>query len=757
MKLYFLLFFFSIGLAAQQTTYKGTVFNSKDKKPLKEVYVYSTFLKRGVFTDINGAFEVRRGVKNDSILFFKEGFEQRYISEIGLRTVFLQEKKEVLKEVVLSNQPKNSASKVVSGEVVYSSEEIEKLPYVLGEKDVIKILQYTPGVQPAREGQSGLLVRGGNGSMNLTYIDDVYLHNPSHLGGLFTAVNSDFVKKLTFKKSSFDASQGGRLASITDISTKSDFDKLELQGSIGILTSKLTVGVPLKFANTDVLISGRRTYLDAIQFLFEDNISGTDDSFLGKGKKYFFYDFLIKTKTEISKKDKIEFLFYNTEDNFRDTEGINRQATKWNNQLVGFNWEHKIYKTIRNKVSISKSNYQFRYDGDSYPFVYNFRSEYNVYTIKEEVSMYEGIHFLKVGTEYKLITNLPKNVTGVIGEDPLSIQNEAPYKYNDLSFYIDDRIELTERLKLKLGLRYTSFSAQENENFGSYQNSVFEPRISLNFEVFPEEYIKFSYQNLYQYVHQAIVSTFQSPIDFYLPSNADLNPQNSSQITISYAKNWETFHLELGSYYKSIRDYTEFKNGAIGNLFNSNVYDDIVVGSLTSFGTELSLQKKTEHFTGMLSYTYSKTRAVFDEINEGNPFPVTFDRPHNLNAIINYQLSSRFSLGVLFSLMSGQTYTPPKDIRIVDEEPVIVFADKNSYRYPTYHRMDVSASYVLNNKKRWKSTLNLTLYNVYNNKNPYVINYNINGDINSGAIGAQPEIESLYPFIPTINWIFSFK
>jgi hypothetical protein len=192
-------------------------------------------------------------------------------------------------------------------------------------------------------------------------------------------------------------------------------------------------------------------------------------------------------------------------------------------------------------------------------------------------------------------------------------------------------------------------------------------------------------------------------------------------------------------------------------LFSNDIYGDISVGTLTSYGAEFSMKYQKKQLKANLSYAYSKSKAQFDELNDGLQFPVAFDRPHNFNILLNYQVNKRLTLGTLFLLTSGQTYTPAKDIRIINEEAIITFSDRNSYRYPAYHRLDFSATYLLKENKRWSSKMNVTLYNVYNRKNPFYIRYNVSGSAEENFIESSAVVETLFPFIPTLSWIFNYK
>jgi len=751
-----LFFFISSSLFGQTSPIKGNVYDNKTKKPLVGAYIYFIKKGKGVYTGKDGFFSTNLEIKKDSVLIYKEGYTQykTILNDASNYVFYLDEKLEELDAILIKSSNQKNSSKVESGDIVFYAKDINNMPFIFGESDVMKLIQYTPGVQQAKEGQSGILVRGGNGSMNLTLVDDIYLHNTSHIGGLISGINSDFIRKMTFSKAGFDASYGGRLSSVTSIETTSGIESFQIDGNIGLVTSKATLKAPIAAINTNVVLSGRRTYFDLVKPLFGKS---EDNSLLSPNNNYYFYDYLIKITTDLGQKDQVNLLYYATKDSYIDEGGVDTRVSNWSNLLYGANWTHIFSDSFRSKTILSKSNYKFHFDSSIYPYDYNLDSSIDIITFKEQFFLNKRNHFIKFGIEYNNINNLPRKVDLSILDSPIIIDNQISYKTHDLSVYFDDKIEINYNLMLKVGLRLTTFiNATDTKEDRKYY-VVPEPRLSLNYKLRDIESIKFSFQRLYQFLHQASVSSLSLPLDFYLPSNANVKPQLSNQVSMGYFFDKENFHFGVSPYYNYISNYIEFKNGSINNLFNNNIYNDIVFGSLQSLGLEVSLQAELGKLSGALSYTLSSTKAKFNQINNGKLFNTVFDRPHNLSISTNYQLNSKVQFGALFVLTSGQNHTPPKDIRIVDEEAIINFADKNSARYPTYHRLDLSCTYTIAERKEWTSKLNFSIYNTYNNKNPFFINYNIQGGLDDNTISVETETQTLFPILPSITWIFSLN
>ncbi|TXE10173.1 TonB-dependent receptor [Seonamhaeicola algicola] len=734
-----------------QISVTSSVKNIENNLPVTDVSVQVINTSNGVYTNRKGMFSFDNLDANAILKFSKIGFQSFTIAVRSIeKVVYLTPEISALDEVVLRSFSSSQIKKIVPDQVYLSQKDIEKMPFILGEKDVIKLIQYTPGVQQATEGQSGLLVRGGNASMNLTLLDNIYLHNTAHLGGLFSAINSDFVHSLEFSKAGFDASYGGRLASVTNIKTLKAPDSTSFNGSLGLLSSKLTGNIKLNKKN-GLLLSGRRTYLEIFKPFFGDS-----NTILGNDKNYFLYDFFGKHTVILSNKGTLETTFYTTKDNFKDqTKGRNRNL-KWGNTLFGSTYNHEFSRVLSSITTISNSYYSFLFSDNEFPFDYSAKSTFNVFGANHYFSWKKEKSLFKLGAEFNNTNILPKKVNALIDESPVSIQNQDTYNYKTFSVFSDLETQLSKKLEAKLGLRLSSFFTKENSLIDEHHFFGVEPRISVKYQSKKNQAYKLSYQRLNQFTHQASISSFSLPADFFIISTNKIKPQISNQYSFGYSYETNGLQLNSAAYYKRVINYTEFENGSVNNLFSNNIYDDVLVGQFKSYGLELSINKKVNKLTLQGALTLSKTIARFNEINEGKYFAATFDRPVNINSIAHYKLNNRIEFGALFIFTSGQNYTKPADIRVINERPIINFEAKNTSRFPNYHRLDVSCTYSFKKKGRWNSKLNLTLYNVYNNNNPFQISYSTNNDVNDAFIEIKEEKDGLFPFLPTVNWLFSF-
>ena len=738
-----------------QKNISSYVLDFENNKPVQDVSIQIKNTNKGTTTNTKGFFKIDR-ISNKAILILsKIGYEKIYLPVQKLqKTIYLIPKISSLKEVelVVRSFSSSQLKKIVPDQIYLSQKDIEKLPFILGEKDVIKLIQYTPGVQQATEGQSGLLVRGGNGSMNLTLLDNIYLHNIAHLGGVFSAINSDFVNSLQFSKAGFDAEYGGRLSSVIDIKTLTPPDSTYFKGSIGLLTSKLTSNIKINKKNS-LLLSGRRTYLEIFKPFLKD-----DNSILSRKKNYFLYDLFAKHSLKINAKNTLETTFYATKDNFKDkTKGRDR-GFEWGNTIIGTTFKHQFSSKLQSQTTVFSSNYKLSIQhDDGFLYTYKAKSNFGVYGLKHYFLWNSPDKYtLKIGGEYNKNKILPKDVKATIDYIPLEILNQEVFNYDDFSVYGDLEIPLNQKTELKTGLRASSFFNKENALIDKETFYTIEPRVSFKYKLSNKEALKASYQRLSQFVHQASVSTFSSPTDFFILSTDHIKPQIVNQFSAGYAFEKRGLHLNSAVYYKDITNYTEFENGSVNNLLSNNLYEDILVGKLKSFGIEFSLNKKINKLASQISLTLSKTLAKFKEINNANYYPPTFDRPVNFNSINHYRLNDRIELGALFLFTTGQNYTRPRDIRIINEEPIVNFEPKNASRYPDYHRLDLSCTYSFKNKGKWNSRLNLTVYNIYNNKNPFYISSALWGSPDESFIQVSDNVDNLFPILPTLNWIFSF-
>ncbi|MCK5823914.1 MAG: TonB-dependent receptor [Ichthyobacteriaceae bacterium] len=756
-----LLVLLSVSAFSQNHLFTGVV-KGNNGVLLDGASVYFTKSKVGTITNNNGEFSVSINLANDVFVVSYVGYTT-FTSVIKSNTLFnvnLKRLDNVLEEAVVTDQY-NKVKSIRLGEVFLTSKEVSEIAVSFGEKDIIKTLQLIPGVQQGKEGQSGMFVRGGNNSMNQYLIDNIYLHNTSHIGGFLSAINSDIVSNLRFSKSGISSEYGGKLSSVTAIESNAFSEENDISGSVGILSSSISCKTSLKSINTNIQVSARRTYLDLLQPLLSGVAKNT---ILDSKITTYFYDVFFKSETSINKNNSVDITYYKTKDYFYDNTQFPRKIN-WGNNIFGINWKHKFENNLVSKFYVSRTNYFFSFNGETFPYTYIVDSDVLINSFKNKNVLLKENHKLLFGLEYNYVRNLPKVIDVYIVDEKLNIKNDGLLKSHDVAVYFEDEFSVSEWLNLAVGLRYSAFAhvgsftdkiADKTYNDGDlvkFYNAL-EPRLSANYLINNYNSLKFSYQKNTQYFHQATLSSLSLPIDFYYSSSNYTKPQQLNQVSIGYNYYKNNIDFSVESYYSKISDLSDFKNGSINNLMSDNIYNDMIYGEAHSAGLELMMNYSVKKINTKVVYTLSKSVSKFNAINNGEWFSSTFDRPHNLNVSVSYKFNNKLNVSAFFTYSSGQNHTPPKDIRIINEFPVINYVDKNSKRYPSYHRADIAITYVFDSKLFEESKLNFTIYNLYNRHNVFDLIYNIEVGRGNDIFKLEPYGNSLFPIFPSISWTF---
>jgi len=744
--------------AQDRFTLSGTITDDETGEALIGANIYITSLEKGASTNNYGFYSFTLP-KTDSlgIIISYVGYTAQVKKIYLIQNLELDIRlkpaayslDEIIIEGVKSDQNVESPQ---MGVVNLSIEKIRELPVILGETDVLKIVQLLPGVQSGNEGTTGFFVRGGNADQNLVQLDEATVYNPNHLFGLFSTFNSRALNNVTLIKGGFPAQYGGRLSSILDITMKEgNNQKFGGEGGIGLITSQLTLEGPIKKEKASFIVSGRRTYIDLILKPFLE---------VGNSSDYHFYDLNAKVNWKISSKDRVFLSFFKGEDDalYRETKGIGYNIL-FGNTTATLRWNHLFGQ----KLFLNSSLIYNKYDQDIEAIQDNFFSQVvsGITDIngKAEFQYFPSLNqFIRFGgsfTNHKIISG-GKSQAQSPGNQPINIENIPAKHFNEFAFYINDEITISNTLSANLGLRIPGFSASDVDYF------KVEPRATLKVSLGPTSSIKASYTVMNQFLHLVPSSTASIPTDVWLPSTKRTKPQLSEQYALGYFRNFENnqFESSVELYYKSMDNQILFNEG--NQLIESLDIDTaLVYGRGWSYGAEFFLKKNTGKLTGWISYTLSKTEQKFSDLNFGNAFPFQYDRRHALSLVGSYQLNERWTVSAVFKFASGQVKTLPVG-RInafyggsLYEGNFYVYEERNNARLNNYHRLDVSAIY----KKRRKIFGNMYdsewvfgLYNVYSRQNPYFVYLRIN------PVTDQPQAKqvSLLPIIPSVSYNFKF-
>ena len=653
---------------------------------------------------------------------------------------------------------------------------IKDLPQLMGEVDILKTIQLLPGVQSSGEGNSGFYVRGGGPDQNLILLDEAVVYNASHLFGFFSVFNADAVKNINLIKGGMPANYGGRLSSVLDISMKEgNMKELHGEGGIGVISSRLTLEGPIVKDKSSFIVSGRRTYIDLLIKPFVKETSRF------KGSGYHFYDLNAKFNYRFSDKDRLFVSGYFGRDvfslNSKDA-GLVAEIP-WGNATVSARWNHLFSSKLFLNTTAVYSDYDFSFGAELEDFEIKLLSGIKDIHLKTDLTWLPNPkHTVKFGASYTNHVFLPGSFSAQIGTTVVE-QGDASEMYaHEGAIYVNDEWKITDILSVNLGLRGTGFmqigpfNRYLHDNFGVVTDTVnyadgerivdyrfIEPRFSTRLLLNESTSLKASFTQNYQYIHMATISSVSLPTDLWVPSSSLVKPQMGVQYAAGIFKNFANnkYEASIEAYYKHLDNQIEYRDGATpGGDIGDNPDNSFEFGWGESYGVEFFLKKAVGDLSGWVGYTWSKTNRTFENINEGISFPAKYDRRHDLSVIASYKFSEHWSASAVFVYATGNAMTLPSSRYFIDGNIVNEYVQRNSMRMTNYHRADISATYKLKKGKFFDSSLNLSVYNVYNRKNPYFIYFDNEGSIIDGDFTTTAKQVSLFPALPSISWNFSF-
>lgn len=675
---------------------------------------------------------------------------------ILLQDIVIDEKKEEARENVTGTQV---------GTIKLEMTKLKLLPALMGEVDVLKSIQFLPGVSSVSEGSSGFYVRGGGSDQNLILLDEAVVYNTGHMLGFFSVFNADALKNTTLIKGGIPANYGQRLSSVVDIKMKEGNDKyFEVDGGIGIISSRLTVQGPILKNKSSFIVSGRRTYImDLVQPLLKGKKF--------EGTNYYFYDLNAKINYKFSNKDRVYLSGYFG----RDVFNLNLKARgfeilmPYGNSTATLRWNHLFSNRLFMNTSLIYNDYNFELGAEQEKIKFKTFSGVKDYNLKVDLDYFlNNSHKLKYGVNY-IFHSLSPSVITASGEGFELENNAKPTFGHEYSLYFLDDWKINRVFKANIGLRLSAFSQMgqyaskfEDKTYTSkelvktYKN--IDPRLSIRAIINNNSSIKGSVSFTSQYLHLVSTSSGSIPSDIWVPSTEYVKPQKGIQYSLGYFKNFlnDKYEASIEFYYKDLKNQIEFREDYVGEIDNDLEYK-FVFGKGRAYGAELFLKKSTGKFTGWIGYTLSKTERQFELINNNEWFRTTFDKPHDISIVANYELSTRWSLNSVFVYGSGKRYTPVSDIYILDGQFNLEYGNRNSAKLTPYHRIDLSITYKTSKSKRWQSSWSFGVYNVYNRKNPTFINYDTEVDYESGKSKVTASKITIFPIIPSITYNFSWN
>lgn len=704
-----------------------------------------------------------------------------------------------LEEVVITSgdASKSQVRTIQAGVAILQAKDIKKLPAFFGEPDVTRAMLTQPGVSSIGEGTTGFNVRGGNIDQNLILLDEAPIYNNSHIWGFFSVFNADAIKNLKLYKGGIPARFGGRASSVLDIRQKEGNNKaFKGEGGLGLLFSRLTLEGPIKKEKISFLISGRRSYFDLFFPLLDDEI---------EGDKVFFYDLNTKLTWNINNNNKLFVSGYFGADvmklSFQEELADNPEETiaqavdfRWKNATATVRWNHLFSDKLFMNISgiYSEYNYALLSENDSgdgpanTSGTFNWKSAVKNWIFKPDFTYYPAIGTtIRFGVNNTLYEFVPAEVESL--EEGINTVNFENERGIEIAPYIEYEKKWTS-LSINAGLRYSWFGNLGPLNVYNYSPDVpktvntvtsvteyekgemiqhyagLEPRLSLNYELQENNAIKLGYNRTFQYIHLISNTAAALPFDIWKPAGAHLEPIEVNQLSGGYAFDLQgknhSYNFSIEGYYKTFKNLVEYKNGA--DLFlNDQLETQILAADGYAYGAELAAYKNKGKLTGNLNYTYSvtkrKTISPFnsENINGGNYYPSNYDRPHILNLNANYQLTEKWSVGTFFTYQTGRPTTLATGRFRVDGINYFSYSDRNAFRLPAVHRLDVSFTFLPtgNPDTKWESSWNFGVYNFYGRKNAFSTFSTFNENTNALQTFQFSVIGSAIPFV-TYNFKF---
>lgn len=764
---------------AQKVTINGFIKDQNSGESLIGAGIYSLKTGQGTTSNTYGFYSITLPADSVHLRISYIGYEPQTLRFLAVKDTSINislTSGTYLKEIVVEGSAEDriqERSRMSTIDVPI--EQIKAMPALLGETDVLKVLQLLPGVQAGTEGSSGLYVRGGGPDQNLILLDGVPVYNASHLFGFVSVFNADAINHVELVKGGFPARYGGRLSSVIDISMKEgNMNEVQGEGSIGLVASRLTVEGPVQKGRTSFIVSARRTYIDILARPLIASASDGDET-VG----YFFYDLNAKINHRINNKNRIYFSIYtgddkaysfykgsystsNQKNNFTEEFGL-----KWGNITTALRWNNIITNKLFSNVTATFSRYRFnifstyeeKSSGSSVNDVFyddRYISGIRDYALKADLDFIPNPnHYIRFGLQTMSHLFTPGIFSFRSLEERDTTLGAQKIFAEEFFAYAEDDFLISQELKVNAGIHASAFYVG-NKWFHSVQ-----PRISARYMLRPDLSVKASYAKMTQYIHLLTNAGLGLPTDLWVPATPTIGPEQSYLTSAGFAYNLKnTYEISLEGYYKQMSGLIEYKDGATYFNVENDWQTKVEVGDGESYGAELFLQKKTGKFNGWIGYTLSWTNRQFDNINNGEKFPYKYDRRHDVEIALTHAWRENKEFSITWVYGTGTAVSLPRSSyssHNFDKSPfyyhsenIDYYESRNAYRMRAYHRLDIS--YTTKKKTRWgERSWTFALYNAYNRRNPFYM------DIGRDDKGQKKFVQySLFPLIPSFAFHFKF-
>lgn len=771
--------------AQDKVTISGTIVNSQNNETLIGVSIYIPEIQSGTTTNEYGFFSLSIPKGDYTLQVSYMGFqtsEEKISLQQNLRkNISLESSTQNLEEIVITER-KNIAN-IKKPEMSVNKltiQEIKKMPAVMGETDILKSILQLPGVTNAGEGASGFNVRGGAADQNLILLDEALLYNSSHLFGFFSVFNSDAIKDLKLYKGGIPSRFGGRVSSVLDIYQKEgNSNEFHMNGGIGVISSRLLAEGPLEKGKGSFLVAGRSSYAHLFLKLTDNKNSA------------YFYDLNTKLSYKLNENNSLFLSGYFGRDVFDIGDQFNNV---YGNAVLNLRWNHLYSEKLFSNLSMIYSDYYYGLkldvaglNWDSGIKNYNIKYDFKHY-ISDRYKMTYGLN--AVYYDFNPGTVSPTGASSGINREQL----DKKYALEP-ALYVDAEHEITDKLSINYGFRYSMFYRMGQQDMNIYANNEavtfnpelqiyekgkpigtehfgsgktiasfnnLEPRLAVSYQLDDNQSIKASYNRMSQYIHLVSNTASPTPLDVWAPSDNFIKPQLLDQVALGYFRNFhnDDYTLETEIYYKKVKNRIDYIDGA-DLIANKAIEQVILNGRSRSYGLEVLLRKNSGKLNGWISYTLSRSEqqtpgrtALETGINNGKWYSTGYDKTHNLAVTASYKLTEKWSFGSTFALQSGQPVTYPNGQYEYGGVIVPSYGARNEDRLPAYHHLDVSATYIPkpDKKKGWQGEWVFSIYNLYNRMNSASMTFRQNEDT-----GRNEAVRlSIFGFIPSVTYNFKF-
>jgi TonB dependent receptor/CarboxypepD_reg-like domain/TonB-dependent Receptor Plug Domain len=763
-------------VVGKKVTLKGTVRDLATKETQANITV-SVNSRPIAVTDVNGQYTLPITAGDYLLTFRSVNFDEKvvdlHIYQNGELDVLLEEGSVMLDEVVVGGQ--NIVNTNV-GRADLNLVDLKRSVALLGEVDIIRQVQNQPGVTNVGEIAGGFNVRGGGVDQNLVLYDDVPVFNTYHALGFFSSFNSESLSRISFYKGGIPAQFGGRISSVLSISSKSGDPKAwHGGGGIGMLSSYLFAGGPIKKDKTSLFVSMRGSYADWVLKTIQSNYRDLENSSLS------FVDGSVRMDHKFNDKSSLSISGYSSYDEFSMATDT---TFSYRNSLASAKYQYQFSNVFSGSLKFGYGRYRYQLHEPEPASA--FKLYYNVTYPSVNLDFnYDGKHQVAFGVQGTWYNFEPGELTPASGEsnvNPVSMQAERAL---ESGVYVSDEIAISEKFLLMGGVRLSFYSRigagtvyeyeegkpREVDNIvdstqyasGEPMKNYYgiEPRFSLRYKVSDDASIKVGYNRIYQYLHLISNTAAVTPVDIWQSSNTYFKPQIGDQFSAGYYTNLSDhkYELSMEGFYKVVQNLLDFKDGA-NLILNKHLETALLAGKGNAYGAEFSFNKVTGRLQGSANYTYSRSLRTIDgvfsseKINQGEAYASNYDQPHVFNFDWRYGISRRHFFSGNFTYHTGRPMSIPLSSYLVDGIPVMNFSERNKYRIPDYHRLDIAFVIEGNHKRKkiWSGTWVISLYNVYFRKNAYSVFYKADAEGNLRPY----KLAVIGTMVPSVSYSFKF-